>query len=284
MLTTCLTSPFRKKFQLLMAVIPIVCFFIYAPMAWRETELYWNPDTGNFDLHGTYATWSLSVAMLSAFAIILPANIALLLKIQKEQRYRHALHGESQKTSKNEVTIITKSTVAELCATVLITVPIEPNEVPKRRESSWSADDNTETGCMPRILMPKIDIKMTFVLIGISLAFIVLTIPHRILVVYATLKEMTIAELEVAVTRQFCHINFACNSIFYFFLASECRHELKKTCCCCKKWYQNTLKYMNCSQKSAFKCACRDQLLCCKKKGVSMAATTPVQTTRLSHS
>ena len=54
----------------------------------------------------------------------------------------------------------------------------------------------------------------------------------RILVVYACLKGIRIAELAVAMTRQFCHINFACNSVFYFFLASECRVELKKTCCC----------------------------------------------------
>ena len=120
---------------------------IYAPMAWRETELYWNPDTGNFDLHGNYATWSLSIAMLSAFAIILPANIAILLKIQKEQRYR----GVFSKTSSTYGI----STIAE------------------------STDDNNQSGCMPRVQMPKIDIKMTFVLIGISLAFIVLTIPHR---------------------------------------------------------------------------------------------------------
>ena len=90
-------------------------------------------------------------------------------------------------------------------------------------------DDNP--GCAPPILRT-IDLKMTIVLIGISIAFILLTIPHRFLVVNATLNNLRIEELPVAITRQFCHINFSCNSIFYFFLASECREELRKTCAC----------------------------------------------------
>ena len=53
-----------------------------------KTELYWNPKTGNFDLNGTYATWSLSIAMLSAFAVIFPANIALVFKLHKEHKFR----------------------------------------------------------------------------------------------------------------------------------------------------------------------------------------------------
>ena len=130
-----------------MVVITLVSLFIYAPMAWRETELYWNPDTGNFDLHGAYPMWSLSIAMLSAFAIILPANVAILLKIQREQRYRRVF---SRSTSSNGNSL-----------------------------KSTAEDEYNLSGCMPRVQMPKIDIKMTFVLIGISFAFIVLTIPHR---------------------------------------------------------------------------------------------------------
>ena len=133
--------------MVLMVVITLASLLIYAPMAWRETELYWNPDTGNFDLHGDYATWSLSISMLSAFAIILPANIAILLKIEKEQRYRGVFY---KTTSTNGI-----STVAE------------------------RTDEDNQSRCMPRVSMPKMDIKMTFVLIGISVAFIVLTIPHR---------------------------------------------------------------------------------------------------------
>ena len=138
---------FRKNIQLLMVIITLGSLMIYAPMAWRETELYWNPDTGNFDLHGSYPTWSLSIAMLSAFAIILPINIAILLKIKKEQRNRGVFR---KTTSTNGI-----STIAE------------------------STDEYNQSGCMPRVPVPNIDVKMTFVLIGISLAFIVLTIPHR---------------------------------------------------------------------------------------------------------
>ena len=130
-----------------MVIITLGSLMIYAPMAWRETELYWNPDTGNFDLHGSYPTWSLSIAMLSAFAIILPVNIAILLKIKKEQRNRGVFR---KTTSTNGI-----STIAE------------------------STDEYNQSGCMPRVPVPNIDVKMTFVLIGISLAFIVLTIPHR---------------------------------------------------------------------------------------------------------
>ena len=131
-----------------MIMILLASLFIYAPMAWRETELYWNPDTGNFDLHGLYPTWSLSIAMLSAFAIIFPANVAILLKMQREQRYRGVLRGVS--TSSGEISTMPRG-----------------------------SDEYDQPGCMPRMQMPKIDIKMTFVLIGISFAFIVLTIPHR---------------------------------------------------------------------------------------------------------
>ena len=90
--------------------------------------------------------------------------------------------------------------------------------------------DDDNLGCAPMIW--NIDMKMTIILIGISIAFILLTIPHRILVVYSTINNYRIAELPVAITRQFCHINFSCNSIFYFFLSSECREELKTTCNC----------------------------------------------------
>lgn len=132
--------------------MPIIIFaslFIYAPMAWNETELYWNPDTGNFDLNGAYATWSLSIAMLSAFAVILPANIALLIKIQKEKRYREVF---SKTTSTRR-----SSAIAE----------------------DEDEEDTPQPGCMPRSKLSSIDIKMTLVLIGISLGFILLTIPHR---------------------------------------------------------------------------------------------------------
>ena len=85
-------------------------------------------------------------------------------------------------------------------------------------------------GCAP--MLKTIDLKMTLVLIGISLAFVLLTIPHRILEIYAAVNDYTIGELATAITSQFCHINFSSNSIFYFFLASDCRQELKKTCPC----------------------------------------------------
>ena len=166
-----------------------------------ETELYWNPETGNFDLYGPYPTWSLSIAMLSAFAIIFPANIALVVKLHKEHKFRRS-----------------------------------------NSDQSKLHDEDENPGCAP--ILRTIDLKMTIVLIGISIPFILLTIPHRFLVVYATLKDMRIEELPVAITRQFCHINFSCNSIFYFFLASECREELKKTCPCCLKWFESTIQYL----------------------------------------
>ena len=90
--------------------------------------------------------------------------------------------------------------------------------------------DDENLGCAP--MLKTIDLKMTLVLIGISLAFVLLTIPHRILELYAATNDVTIGELPTAITSQFCHINFSSNSIFYFFLASDCRQELKKTCNC----------------------------------------------------
>ena len=193
-------SPFQNSAQkqqkpliiLILIGIVITAILIYLPMVLTETELYWNPETGNFDLYGPYPTWSLSIAMLSAFAIIFPANIALVVKLHKEHKFRRS-----------------------------------------NSDQSKLHDEDENPGCAP--ILRTIDLKMTIVLIGISIAFILLTIPHRFLVVYATLKDMRIEELPVAITRQFCHINFSCNSIFYFFLASECREELKKTCPCCLK-------------------------------------------------
>ena len=209
-----------------MVITTLASLFIYAPLAWRETELSWNPDTGNFDLHGYYPTWSLCIAMLSAFAIILPTNIAILLKISREQRFRRAFSSSG------------KSTISKTLSSGDSTIP-------------ELTDEYNQSGCMPRVQMPKFDMKMTFVLIGISFAFIVLTIPHRcvniyydllifannpfmcrFLVVNASIRGITISELAVAITNQVCKVNFACNSLFYFFLASECRLELKKTCCC----------------------------------------------------
>ena len=191
-------SPFQNNAQkdqkpliiLIIIGIIITSILIYLPMVFTSTQLYWNPDTGNFDLHGKYPTWSLSIAMLSAFAVIFPANVALLIKLHKEHRFRRSNSDQSHLNME---------------------------------------DDNP--GCAPPILRT-IDLKMTIVLIGISIAFILLTIPHRFLVVNATLNNLRIEELPVAITRQFCHINFSCNSIFYFFLASECREELRKTCSC----------------------------------------------------
>ena len=78
----------KNYFVFCMFGIVIVSICIYVPMSWNGTELYWNPETGNFDLSGSYATWSLTFSMLLAFAIIFPANIALLTKIRKEERFR----------------------------------------------------------------------------------------------------------------------------------------------------------------------------------------------------
>jgi hypothetical protein len=50
-------------------------------------------------------------------------------------------------------------------------------------------------------------------------------------VVLILLIEVTIPELFVAFTWNICHINFAINSLFYFFVSQECREELNKSFC-----------------------------------------------------
>ena len=94
-ITFCPLKAFKLKdmkqfFIGLIITIVTVSICIYIPMAWNGTELYWNPETGNFDLNGTYATWSLTFAMLAAFTIIFPANVALLIKLKKGEHFRSA--------------------------------------------------------------------------------------------------------------------------------------------------------------------------------------------------
>ena len=92
-------SPFQyhaqenKKAIAISVIISIILisFIIYLPMVFKDTELYWNTLTGNFDLNGTYPTWSLSIAMLSAFAVIFPANIALIVKLHKDHKFKRYL-------------------------------------------------------------------------------------------------------------------------------------------------------------------------------------------------
>ena len=76
---------------LIITCIILVSFLIYLPMVWNKTELYWNALTGNFDLNGSYPTWSLSIAMLSAFAVIFPANVALIVKLHREHKRRYQI-------------------------------------------------------------------------------------------------------------------------------------------------------------------------------------------------
>lgn len=74
---------------------------------------------------------------------------------------------------------------------------------------------------------PDADYKMTAILLGISFAFLFFTIPNRILVVAILLLDVHIPDLFLAITWNFCHINFAINSLFYFFVHKESRKGLK---------------------------------------------------------
>ena len=96
-------------------------------------------------------------------------------------------------------------------------------------------DDTEQVGCTPML-----DLRMTFVLILISSAFVLLTIP-RTIIAYRAYRDLPtdptgIDGLVNSITYHIFHVNFSCNSIFYFFLASDCRKELKKSIlkCWCK--------------------------------------------------
>ena len=78
----------RNSIRYIILFIIILSFGIYSPLTWTEIELYWNPDTGNLDLNGSYASWSLSISMMTAFSIIFPINIALLIKMKKQENFR----------------------------------------------------------------------------------------------------------------------------------------------------------------------------------------------------
>ena len=95
--------------------------------------------------------------------------------------------------------------------------------------------EDEQFGCAPML-----DLRMTFVLILISCAFVLLTIP-RLIIAYRAYRALPsdptgIDELVNSITYHIFHVNFSCNSIFYFFLASDCRKELKKSVlkCWCK--------------------------------------------------
>ena len=91
---------------------------------------------------------------------------------------------------------------------------------------------------------------MTFILLGISFAFLLFTIPNRLMtflwtqfiidfisptfccrIVVVIIMNVNIPDVFIALTRNLCHVNFAINSIFYFYVSEECREELRKAVC-----------------------------------------------------
>ena len=84
-------------------------------------------------------------------------------------------------------------------------------------------DGNLGCAC---ILLQSFDIRMTIALIGISFCYIVLSMP-RIWISLTNDNLISQGLLSTFAYHTF-HLNFACNFIFYFLLASDCRKELKR--------------------------------------------------------
>ena len=98
-------------------------------------------------------------------------------------------------------------------------------------------DDNEQTiGCTT--MLKTHEMKMTMALTGISCSFVCLTTPKMILEIleYLEYKNGIIVDFWNAFTFHLCQVHYACNAIFYFFLATDCRKELKSETfsLCCK--------------------------------------------------
>ena len=82
-----------QKHEKSVVVLTILCivtlsFFTFLPLVLKKTILVWDPETGNLSLDDAYEVWSFSICILCSYVIILPANIALVIKLHKEHKCR----------------------------------------------------------------------------------------------------------------------------------------------------------------------------------------------------
>ena len=92
-----------------------------------------------------------------------------------------------------------------------------------------------QTGCLPRLPTLKLaDFRITLVSIGISLFFIIATLPIAIFVFLLSFSEFfpdfpfdDQSELIYVVCVNICCVYCSFNSIFYSFISPDCRKELK---------------------------------------------------------
>ena len=100
-------------------------------------------------------------------------------------------------------------------------------------------NDSEIVGC-PSVLKT-FDLRMTIVLIGISWSFLCLPTSQMVVNILYNYFQFfsSCKDFVYSLTFHLSQLHFASNSFFYFFLASDCRKELKKFVCTNKfscKW------------------------------------------------